>query len=331
VARRRSSQEGRLLSILIVPHMDSSNEGCSDSSLVSYLEELVAQLEVERDALVRDQASSTLLSLGQPEEIYHAASSRRSEGPYRLVAATASDTAPTSSVHRGFASTLPYHRVFFLGAELPFPLAFQSQRPLNLPFGPATTHFTQLPEEVAEKLVGVYVERILPQYPLFSKQEIIDIFQRYRQYDGGAVETVTADEHFIVSMILAIASLSSRARDYRKLVSLAESLRRDAFSRLDFGLRCNQATTTTMKQLLLLAQYGCLLPSSTNLWQVVGDATTIALELGLHQEVPWESGMDEAATESRRRLYWAVSFCHLYLDLLCCIALLTFLRASSMP
>lgn len=313
--------------IVIVPHMDSSNEGCLDSSLVSYLEELVAQLEVERDALVRDQASSTLIALGQPEEIYNNTSSGRSEAAYRLVAAAASDTAPTSSVHHGFRSTLPYHRVFFLGAELPFPLAFQSQRPLNLPFSPATTHFTQLPEEVAEKLVGVYVERILPQYPLFSKQEIIDVFQRYRQYDGGAVETVTADEHFIVSMILAIASLSSRARDYRKLVSLAESLRRDAFSRLDFGLRCNQATTTTMKQLLLLAQYGCLLPSSTNLWQVVGDATTIALELGLHQEVPWESGMNEATIESRRRLYWAVCLSALSLLLIYRLKLLANLPA----
>lgn len=189
-----------------------------------------------------------------------------------------------------------------MSAELPYPLAFQNQRPVNFPLSHDGAGPTRLPPEVADKLIAVYTERILPQHPLFLKHEVLEMYQSFK--NGHA----TANEQFILLIIQGITTLSSKSKDYRKLVSLAESLRRDAFTVLDFGLNACYTATSTIQQLLLLAQYGYLLPSSTNLWQIVGDATRIALALGLHQEAQSDLGLDEAEVEYRKRLFWTVSY-----------------------
>lgn len=283
-------------------------------SLVSFLEDLVAQLEpeLEREHAVQHTAyaeNTGLLQFGHTiaaitSPVPEAGSSEVKTAAYSLATAAASSCVPVVASNYDPQYALPYYRVFFLSAELPFPLGFQKQRQVNMPRSHDGASLTQLPEEVADKLMAVYVDRILPQYPLFLKHEMCDMFQRFKA-PGRLL--VTPDEQFTVSMILAIAVLSSRAKEYQKLVSVAESLRRDAFSCLDFGRSVNKATMNTIQHLVLLAQYGSLLPSSTNLWQVCGDAMRIALELGLHQEVPAESGMDEADTLSRKRIFWTVS------------------------
>lgn len=152
----------------------------------------------------------------------------------------------------------------------------------------------------------VYVDRILPHCPLFSRQEMLEMFQRFKESDNDQAE-VKSEEQFTIRMVMAIATLTSKARDYRKLVSVAESLRRDAFARFDWEQSLTGATTTTIQQLLLIAQYGFLFPASTNLWQVVGDAARVALGLGLHQDTTSECGMTEQILDYCKRLYWTVS------------------------
>lgn len=228
---------------------------------------------------------------------------------YDFAATVARESAPGGIANGTFRYSLPYYRTFFLSAELPFPLAFQKLRTINDPSRHGGTPCTQLPKDVVDKLMTVYIDRIVPQYPLFTKEEVCTMFQRFSE-TGDGVEAATADEQFSISMILAIATLSSRSRDYRRLVSMAEALRGDAFSRLDFGLVSNSPTVANIRHLLLLAIYGSMLPSSTNLWQIVGDATRIAIGIGLHQEAPARSLMSDEVTHFRQRLYWTVSTEH---------------------
>lgn len=236
--------------------------------------------------------------------------SQRCALAHALAATTAQTSTPILSMETNerLRVALPYHRAFFMGAELPYPLAFQAHRPINFPSNHNDTEHTKLPEEVAEKLIAVYSERILPQFPLFLKGEVLDMFHRFSNNDA------TPDERFIILMMEAIATIASKSRDYRKSVGLAESLRRDAFGCIDFGLSCHLSAMITIQKLLLLAQYGFYLPSSTNLWQIVGDATRIALELGLHHDTPVQADVDETCRESRKRLFWAVSL-HIKLTL----------------
>lgn len=283
-------------------------------SLVTYLEDAVAQLELERDSLtVRGDSGAIVFQSAQDHATIPPQSSITSSfvdvaAAYRLAARTAIESAPASTLHNAPRFALPYYRTFFLGAELPFPLAFQEQRTINIPGSHDVASSIQLPEEVADQLMTVYVERILPRYPLFLKQDIHSLFRRFRLVQaGGSPDALPPGDKFLIYMIMAVATLTSKTKDYRKLVSVAESFRREAFNRFDFGLSITKPCTTTIQQLLLLAQYGYLLPVSTNLWQVVGDATRVALEFGLHQHISGESGLDEDALASRRRLFWTVS------------------------
>lgn len=240
---------------------------------------------------------------------------------YELAANAARESEPLASMKKDYQHKLPYSRAFFLGAELPFPLAFQEQRTVNIPSHDGNS-FTRLPEEVANQLMVVYVDRIIPHYPLFSRQEMLEMFQRFKESNETEVNT---DEWFTICMVMAIATLTSKAKDYRKLVSVAESLRRDAFARLGWEWSLTVATTTTIQQLLLIAQYGFLFPASTNLWQVVGDASRIALGLGLHQDTTSDCGMTDETLNCRKRLYWTVSLliCLIRMHLTCfsCTAL----------
>ena len=276
-----------------------------------YLETLVAQLQIEKErASLNGENAATRCLPTYAGRFPTTTLSPTSSSPwalnaaYKLVAEAAKASAPAvfSSSRPRYA--LPYYRVFFMSAEPPFPLAFQHQRSINVPSNNGGTGLTQLTGEVVDQLMAVYIERILPQYPLFLKKEVVDMMQRFKM----ATESSDADELFMISMMMAIAIVSSRAKDHRRLISMAESLRRDALSRINFDKSSGRATATTLRQLLLLAQYGYQLPSVANLWQIVGDATTIALGLGLHQETPRQSGLTEEAIESRKRLFWTACY-----------------------
>uniref|UniRef100_A0A8H7NP73 Zn(2)-C6 fungal-type domain-containing protein n=1 Tax=Bionectria ochroleuca TaxID=29856 RepID=A0A8H7NP73_BIOOC len=292
--------------------LDRGSEIEVPRSLVYYLEELVAQLELERGRLTRNrpvpegtisqcndiQPDSSLFSVETESEDHFKIA-------YKLAAITAKESAPACSLRNRPRHVLPYHKAFFMNAELPFPLAFGSHRTIDVPNSSNGSSFTQLPDEVADKLMAVYLNRISSQYPIFSREDVNDIFQRFK-LPSSDPQMVTPDERFVIWIIMAIAVLSSTADDYRKLASVAESLRRNAFNHFDLGLRTNHGTTTTIRQLLLLLQYGFLLPSSTNLWQVAGDAMRIAVGLGLHQDTPAESGFDEETVQSRKKLFWTL-------------------------
>ncbi|VUC26102.1 unnamed protein product, partial [Clonostachys rosea] len=292
--------------------LDRGSEVEVPRSLVYYLEELVAQLELERGRLARNRpdsegTTSQCNDIQPNEPLFSAAtvSAEQFKTAYNLAAITAKESAPACSIGNRPRHVLPYYKTFFMNAELPFPLAFGSHRTIDVPSLSNGSSFTQLPDEVADKLMGVYLNRISPQYPIFSREDVNDIFGRFK-LSASNPQMVTPDERFIIWMIMAIAVLSSTADDYRKLASVAESLRRNAFSHFDFGSQSNHATTTTIRQLLLLLQYGFLLPSSTNLWQVAGDAMRIAVGLGLHQDTPAESGFAEETVQSRKKLFWTL-------------------------
>lgn len=292
--------------------LDRDSQAELPRSLVTYLQTLVDELEVEKGNLStdfgrHDEGVNLNQEIPQQEHVTLGAPELRRSPIACALAATTVQGGPSmfsAGMQAPRAVPLPYYKSFFMGAELPYPLAFQTQRSINFVCNPQNPgEPTNLPEEVVEKLMAVYTERILPQYPLFLKEEIFGFFQSFRN------GTATEDEQFIVLMVQAITTASSKSRDYRKSVSLAESLRRDAFNCLDFGLNCNRPATATIQKLLLLAQYGFLLPSSTNLWQVVGDAMRIALELGLHLDTPARAGLDDKVVEFRKRLFWTVSWC----------------------
>lgn len=299
-------------------------------SLVTFLEEVVAQLELRisstgKSGYVREnrdthaanleiRATDTAISgfdlggSGHPINPGSQPAHRQLSHTFTYSSAVSisQSSVPFTIVNQPLVTKLPYCKAFFRGAELPYPLAFEAQRPISLPTPDSGVNFNGIPVELTDKLYVVYTERILPQYPFFSRQYIFDIYERFRRGKGESSSLLLAHETFIMSMVLAITTLSSKSKDYSKSVALAESLRSNAIRTLDADFSLSRPSVVSIQCLLLLAHYGLLLPSSANLWHIVGDAMRIAIELGLHQEVPPFSELDEVEIESRRLLFWAV-------------------------
>lgn len=281
-----------------------------DASIVSFLENAVAQLDLQR---LRNADLYTGRS-SSPRDLHRPTAEDGSQIPQlldhseeirALAAAIAQGCSPLASCAANRRGILPHASVLFTGAELPFPLAFGTQRHVRWPAADETPVSARLPQEVAAKLIRCYVDHILPSFPLFTRGEIQSLFRRF-DTTSDSLDEMEAGDRFTVCMILATAVLSSRSQDYHKLLSLAEALRRDAFRHMHLDTFVAESTCGTIQKLLLIAYYGFLLPSSANLWQVVGEAMRIALELGLHQDAPEGSAIDKSTVEYRIRLFWVV-------------------------
>ncbi|KAH6673871.1 fungal-specific transcription factor domain-containing protein [Halenospora varia] len=192
--------------------------------------------------------------------------------------------APPLKIHIGIHQETPYRiRGSFSASKPPNP------KPLLVPF------------EVAKLLLNVYIKNILPRYPCYLESELKQHFdavyleQDSEQECGPLLEM----SRFIVVMVLAISSLTSKAHDFRKVASLSESLHRDALRHSQFLRRSN---TSTLRCFLLLIQFALLLPHTSNLWYMTGEAMRMAIALGLHQE-PVEP-LEIELVDLRRRTFW---------------------------
>lgn len=198
------------------------------------------------------------------------------------------------------------------GAELPFPLTLRSKVANNPPRqSQGTVKISSLlPRDVTKKLLYVYIERILPQCPIFSPMEVNSIYNRV--YNGPLEDEregniVQKGDSFIMSMIMAIATMTSNSDNYAKVVDVTDSLYKEALQSDNNGEILVTTSIRSLQGLLLLAQYGLFMPQAVDLWHTVSEAMRIAIELGLHRESADISNVDCETAQAQRRLFWAVS------------------------
>ncbi|CAM1508650.1 Fc.00g054980.m01.CDS01 [Cosmosporella sp. VM-42] len=162
-------------------------------------------------------------------------------------------------------------------------------------------HFNalQIPPDVARRLYDNYKENILPRYPCFTNADLEEQFRR-TYYENPGNTTGSDIASFIVTMVLAISSLTSKRHDFRKVAALSESLHLDALRHAGF---LKDATIRSLQGLLLLIQLALLLPDTGNLWYMTGEAMRMAISFGLHRELDI-SPKDVVQTELFRCLFW---------------------------
>ncbi|KAJ5613180.1 hypothetical protein N7510_006374 [Penicillium lagena] len=158
-----------------------------------------------------------------------------------------------------------------------------------------------VPAAVARTLFDVYINRLLPQYPLFHPAELEKVFaQVYVQGEQQPWLSAEGQRHlFIASMVLANSGCAYKFTNLGRNRSFYSSLQSDALSMLS----CVQHTSLESLQcMLLLVQHALLNPQSGSLYNLAGDAMKIAIALGLHQEPVC---VDINECDLRRSLFWA--------------------------
>ncbi|KAK7413363.1 hypothetical protein QQX98_007740 [Neonectria punicea] len=169
-------------------------------------------------------------------------------------------------------------------------------------YGTQFSHFNarKMPLDVASRLFDNYKDNILPRFPCFMEAELSDQFRQF-YHESGDDDLPSSTTSFVVTIILAISSLSSKRHDFRKVAALSESLHADAMWRIEF---LRGASILSLQCLLLLIQLALLLPHTGNLWYLSGEAMRMAISLGLHQEPETTIMSGPVHGEIRRRLFW---------------------------
>lgn len=161
------------------------------------------------------------------------------------------------------------------------------------------------PEALASRLMKSYFEHDAIAFPFLSPDAMHRVLQRFYQDNAYYSSLATPYETFVFNMILAIATASVYKYDWQMLPS-AESHHARAMQELDHVLA--QGDLESLQAILLLCQYrqgSSIKDNSASMWHLVGIATRICLELGLHREsaypLKYKSGLDEAMVERHRQ------------------------------
>lgn len=200
-----------------------------------------------------------------------------------------------------------YLKSFCSGAELPFPLTFRpgATRSTRPRFRETFIRSSLVPGDVTKRLLDFYVDQILPQCPVFAPKEVYQIYYATYGRISEAAPATKADL-FIISMIMAIATMVSKVEDYRRALDLGEAFRKEAMEADGDGQLFATTNIPCLQSLLLLVQYGLFVPHAVSVWHTVSEAMRLSIELGLHREPPEASNIGEENMRARRRLFWAV-------------------------
>lgn len=198
-------------------------------------------------------------------------------------------------------SNLVYQNILLSEAHLPTPLTHSNTLggEQGLAVGKRATT-TTVPAGVARKLFDAYVDKVLPQYPVFLLDDVNNIYDTVYGPSSPCQQQCSSNS-FITLHILAITTIISKSSDTERSLTLARSLYNDS---LKYADSLNTNSVATLQSLCLLIQLTFFLPTCGDLVYLVGEAMRLAVELGLHEEVT--SKMNETMTNFRRVLFWVV-------------------------
>ena len=169
------------------------------------------------------------------------------------------------------------------------------------------------PRDFATHLARDFIRKVSTLYPVLSETAVFGSLEAVYQHKGLYCSPW---DRWVVRMVLAIALLlRSQLKgdsDYKNAVlhACAALEQREAI--------IQPGSMAAIQAILLLVIYSLLDPSHFNSWYLVGVASRIMVDIGLHQEPPEEIRMKSSQLELRRRIF----YCLYSLDRLVCSAAL---------
>ena len=156
------------------------------------------------------------------------------------------------------------------------------------------------PRDVAISLIQRYLRCVSIQYPVLSETALFGSLDAVYQN----VRHARPLDHWNIRMVLAIALAScSQSKDdthYRDAVRHVSTALEQVESVVQPG------SMAGIQAILLLVLYSLIDPSHFNNWYLVGVASRVMVDLGLHQDPAGDSRIKESQLELRRRIYQCV-------------------------
>ena len=156
-----------------------------------------------------------------------------------------------------------------------------------------------VPKHVADVLIRVYVDKILPQYPFLQASQI------NAQYGTVYNSPPRHVSRFIIAMVMAISTMTSGSVEIDKVMAFSDALFRSAIARYEY-LPTN--SLETLQCTMLVFQFANFRPGTANVWAAKETAIKMAIALGLHKQPdPAWHALDQETLQLRARVFWVVS------------------------
>ncbi|EEH21613.1 hypothetical protein PABG_03829 [Paracoccidioides brasiliensis Pb03] len=160
------------------------------------------------------------------------------------------------------------------------------------------------PRAESSTVVQYYFDNIYVLTPFFIQTSFWASFDVVYQEGGRFAKSF---DHWIVHLVLAIARAStSHPQLARHHVSIALRYAEDVL---------HPGVIVGIQAILLLAQYSMLDPEHFRPWYLVGSASRVVSDLGIHQEQLSETNIDECLVDLRRRVFHCVHSLDRYLSI----------------
>lgn len=164
---------------------------------------------------------------------------------------------------------------------------------------PKSTGLPLPPRYLVVPLIQRYLDKVQILYPFLTET---GIFAFLAELQG--TQDASPMAHWVVRMVIAISlASSSRLRgDQHYLDAVGH-----AAEALPFVEAVIQpGSVQCIQSLLLLVIYATLDPHHFNSWFLVGMASRVMVDLGLHQDLPPNTQISTAQVDLRRRVYYGV-------------------------
>ena len=187
----------------------------------------------------------------------------------------------------GFSTSVSYNRIILAAcSKEPIPINAKKELP---------------PRFTAQILVQHFLTNIFVLYPLFEETSLyaaIDAVYDHQPWKAAP------NDCWVVRMVLAIAS-ASRSRkhgdaEYQDAVGYVSAALDDA----EYVLR--PGSVASIQSMLLFVLYSILDPYHFDSWTILGAASRLAVDLGLHHHTRKGSGMSKAKLATRKRVFWCL-------------------------
>ena len=193
----------------------------------------------------------------------------------------------TSRDFHGFTSTMSFAKLLLSAA------AREDLPPLDSRGLP--------PRYAITPMINQYLENIYVLFPFFSETDLMASLSRIYNESAVAPSTVTPLDVWYVRLILAIsyASTSQRKGDENDRTALQHM----SAARGLAGYVLHPGSIAGVQALLLLVQYALVDPAHYDSWYLVGMASRLVVDLGLHCEPPPETKISKSTLDLRRRIF----------------------------
>lgn len=152
----------------------------------------------------------------------------------------------------------------------------------------------------ATQLIQHYFDKIFTLMPCFSETSFFGSLDSVYKDEGSA----SCFDCYMVYMVLGVGTMSlSRSRDSAAAHNAACFVK----AALEYAPKViSPANLTGVQATLMLVQYSMLEPQHFNSWYLIGAASRIMIDLGLHHEPQKVLRLKPAELDLRRKIFYCV-------------------------